>query len=173
MKIISGDILEATEEFILQQCNCLTVTGKGLSESLEKRFPHASVYSRRRAVNGKNLAILEDRAVPGTSLIFTGRPNIICLFGQWRPGKVGSSNWNTYPESAPAETKEQRLTWFISSLTQIGEYFTKYNRAATIAVPYKIGCGLTGGDWHLYEKALEQIESRYPLLSLVIYQHHG
>lgn len=171
MKIIQGDILEATEEFILQQCNCLTVRAHGLSESLEKRFPHAGVYSRRRPVGGRNLAVPEDRATPGNALIFTGKPNIICLFGQWRPGKTGVSYWNSYPESVPSETKEQRLVWFISGLTQIGEYFTKANRSAQIAVPYRIGCGLAGGDWDLYRKALEEFELQYPIISLTVYQH--
>lgn len=172
MKLIQGDLLEATEDFILQQCNCLTVKPHGLSETLGKKFPHARVYHHRRAIYGKNIAIDSDRAIPGTSVICTGTPGIICLYGQWRSGKIGSNYFDLYPESSPPESELQRLLWFISGLTQIGEYFLQVSKQkVSIAVPYKIGCGLAGGNWEKYSKILEQFEEKYSsVLTLTIYK---
>ena len=172
MRIVKGDILNATEDFILQQCNCLTVKAHGLSESLGNKFPHARIYNHRRAIHGRNIAVDTDRSIPGTAVICIGTPNIICLFGQWAPGKLGAAYHSYYPASNPVETELQRLLWFISGLSQIGEYLLRESRrVVTIAVPYKIGCGLAGGNWEKYSMILSQFEEKYKsVLSLVMYQ---
>ena len=176
MKIVKGDILNATEDFILQQCNCLTVKAHGLSETLGNKFPHARVYNHRKPISqhayGSNIAIEVDRAIPGTAVICTGVPGIICLFSQWRPGKITAPYFDYYPESNPRETELQRLLWFISSLTQVGEYFRHQcsGKNFSIAIPNRIGCGLAGGNWEKYFKVLQQFEEKYKaILTLTIY----
>lgn len=163
MRIVRGDIVDAPERYILQQCNCLTIRSHGLSATLEARYPHANIYGRRKGLGARNLAIESDRSVPGTVTLLLGEPNIICLFGQWRPGKVSSPYWDSYPDSFIPETQEQRAIWFDSGLEQIGNYFSQISphQRTGIAVPYTIGCGLAEGDF----------ETRYSsVLSLTLYR---
>lgn len=86
MRTVIGDIVKSKDQYILQQCNCLTVRGHGLSETLARAFPYADIYSERRPQGNRNLAIEDDRAKPGTVSICMdpqgNNPGIICLFGQ-------------------------------------------------------------------------------------------
>jgi len=140
-------------DYILLQCNCISVKGDELYNKLAKKFIHLQLYQRRRALSGRNLAIEKDRSVPGTAIILwgQGKPNIICLFSQWRPGSVKTPHC---PESDPPETEAQRLIWFISGLNHIGEHFTKLGKRVTIAIqgsPFP----------EEYKKALEEFREKY------------
>ena len=151
MKVVQRDITEARVDYIVQQCNCLTVRSHGLSETLEKKFPHANVYGGRRPVGSRNLAVPEDRPIPGTAVILQGSPNIVCLFGQWRPGKIRTPYFNSYPEASCPETSTQRLIWFTSALWSFGNYLSQTSSGKVrIGIPWKIGCGLAGGSWDDY-----------------------
>ncbi len=157
MRTVNGDITQSGADYIVQQCNCLTVRSHGLSQTLEQKFLHGSLYPKRRPIGSRNLAIPEDRPQPGTAVILPGSPNIVCLFGQWRPGKIATSYFDSYPESTPPETTAHRLSWFTSSLWSLGNYLRATSgRKVTVAVPYKIGCGLAGGPWDDYHRVLQE-----------------
>ena len=55
-----GDLLDCNIKVICQQLNCLAVRPHGLSEAIANKFPYANVYSRRRSVGNRNLAIKEE-----------------------------------------------------------------------------------------------------------------
>lgn len=153
---------------ILHQCNCLTVRAHGLSEPIEKKYPEAAIYSKRRPMGRRNLAIPEDRSSPGTFII---SDSVISLFGQWRPGKIGSPYFSSYPESNPIETTEQRLLWFREGLKKIGMHFSTLNQKITIAVPHGIGCGLAGGCWKDYLESLTDFQEEYrEWITITLYQ---
>ena len=161
---INSDICNAKDEYIIQQCNCLTIKPHGLSETIQKRFPYADLYSKRRPIGSRNLAVPEDRDVPGTFTVCDsiGKPKIVCLFGQWRPGNLDSPYVLSYPESNPPETNDSRLQWFITSLNAFGDSLVEHgDRIHTVAIPYKIGCGLAGGSWDMYEKVLKEFSVNY------------
>ena len=42
---LEGDLLEAPEQYIVQQSNCVTRYAHGLAKAVEEKFPHADVYS--------------------------------------------------------------------------------------------------------------------------------
>lgn len=147
---IEDDIFNVQSDYIVQQCNCLTIKSHGLSKEIAKRFPEADLYSKRRQVNNRNLAVPEDRSTPG-SISIDGK--IINIFGQWRPGKIGTKYDNYYPESNPPETSETRLMWFKMGLEKISKTLDS-NSEKVIAFPFGIGCGLAGGDWEEYSKAI-------------------
>lgn len=173
LEIVKGDLLKAPEEYILQQCNCLTVRAHGLSATLASKYPWADPYGDRKGIGSRNLAVLEDRPHPGTIKICQGSPNVICLFGQHRPGKFGVSYWNSYPESNPPESPSQRLFWFRQGLKEVGEAIRGFKRPdrVGIALPYQIGCGLAGGEWEDYLRALEVFAEEYrEVLFLKVYK---
>lgn len=157
MRFVTGDLLDQPD-FIAQQCNCLTVRGHGLAAAIARRFPAADCYARRRALGRRNLAVVEDRATPGTAAL-DGR--VLHLFGQWRPGPTRTSYWLAYPEClARIETAEARLDWFRAALVDALRLLPPDGRS-TIAVPTLIGCGLAGGDWTAYLAALTEYEAAH------------
>jgi ATP-dependent DNA helicase PIF1 len=170
-------IQSSEADYIIQQCNCLTVRAHGLSEVLTDHFPHANVYGKRTGMGNKNVAIPRDRSTPGSFQLCTGKPNVVCLFGQWRPGSMSSKFVLSYPESTPPETNDQRILWFKSALGSFGEYISRLHKETKkqvrykVAVPYKIGCGLAGGDWNRYESILDTFQKQYSdILTMTMYR---
>lgn len=118
---------------------CKTTSSKGLSADLFKKFSFANTYNRKR--------------IPGTVNIMKGEDKIILnCNAQICPGKPTKT-----------ETKEMRLKWFQQCLDEIILNDIK----GPIAIPYKIGCGLAGGDWSEYSKLLEEFDKK---IEVVIYK---
>ncbi len=173
---VKGDLLDAKVDVILQQTNCLTVRPHGLSETISKKYPYANAYGNRRAIRNRNLAVPEDRDVPGTVKWFYPTdqgPIVGCIFGQWQPGKAGQGYGGAYPcppGCDKRETNEQRLQWFQQGLREITLAIEAFPENAKIGIPFKIGCGLAGGDWNKYEKMLIEWSDTLPEnVSIIIY----
>ena len=45
---IQGNLLEAKEDYIAQQCNCITCNAHGLSQSIIDKWPHGDPYGTKR-----------------------------------------------------------------------------------------------------------------------------
>ena len=152
------NIIYAREKYIMQQCNCLTITSYGLSKTLAEYFPHGDAYKGRRRMGKRNCAIKQDRVEPGSVSILEGEenlPQIICLYAQFRPGKTTSTY--SYPTDYPDQDTD-RVGYFEECLDCLLEYFE--DECVNIAVPYKIGCGLAGGNWESYLKLLNNFHSK-------------
>jgi len=131
--IWSSDLLDSDAKVIVQQCNCITRQGKGLSEAITQRFPHADVYSKRTTPS-----------TPGTIEIRGGGElRWVCAFyAQYYPGKpsfrIGYGK---------KDTDENRIIWFKACL----EKLARAKNMTSVAFPYNIGWGLAQGDWTVYE----------------------
>ena len=77
------------------------------------------------------------------SCLVPKRPDVIVLFAQWDFGK-GERYQRTV--SSYKDTPEEREQWFKQCLDELGkcDYYQNF------AFPYKIGCGLAGGNWDHY-----------------------
>lgn len=89
-----GDILNATEEYIVHLCN---VTGNRSCNSITKKFPNSNIYSGKYKVSVRK---------PGTVVICE---NVINIIGQIHPGKHNTTD----------DTPEMRLSFFEEALKQI------------------------------------------------------
>jgi O-acetyl-ADP-ribose deacetylase (regulator of RNase III) len=146
-------ILNATETYICQQCNCKTQHGLGLSKALFDKFPYADIYSidTERKLN----------STPGKINIKgngTTQRFIINMMGQNYPGKP-----NSY------ETKEKRQFWFKQCLDEISKHVS--HSKCSIAFPHNIGCNLAGGSWAEYYSMLQIFNKQNPNIDVVIYEH--
>ena len=129
-----GNVLSISNvQLICHQVNCLTVKAHGLSAQIARSFPWADVYRTRTPINGRNLATLTTRGVPGKVRLFTktDHPVIACMQAQWDYGRCdGFRNRNIQPYF---DTKENRERWFKQCLEELGSL--PYQ---TIAFPFKI-----------------------------------
>lgn len=151
MKIIQGDLVEVGADLICQQCNCLTTKPHGLSQYIQETLD-ICVYSNRRPMRkGRNIAVSEDRSTPGTIEVVK---NVVNMMAQFAPGKPG--RW--YRDITKGrDTSNQRFEWFQDCLLELEQYVVS-KHIKSIAFPYKIGCGLAGGDWNVYKSTLEEFE---------------
>src|SRR5690242_14918048 len=87
-----GNLLDATEQYIAHQCNCITTNSAGLAAQISKHFPYADPYSNRKNIHGlRNRAVEEDRPVPGSIQIYGNgidQRYVIGMFAQYNPGNV-------------------------------------------------------------------------------------
>lgn len=122
--IKTGDLLEATETIIAHQVNCFGVAG-GLAAAVFEKWPDAENdylqaierIPRREAMLG--IAQLTGQQRDG---------HIICnLYGQYHPG---------------ADYRPEALE---DALRCLGRIARRNN--ASVALPYKLSCGICGGDW--------------------------
>jgi hypothetical protein len=165
---VAGDLLDAKEKFIAQQCNCLTVRSHGLSAVIATRFKWADPYSGRASVGGKrNCALPSARDAPGSVRVFSAPKDekasfkVLCLFAQWAPGKPGV--FAKYYPRIHDDTYENRFKWFKECLKELDD---NEDIDSPVALPYQIGCGLAGGDWSRYAKALEDAKTEFVIYNL-------
>ena len=153
MSVISGDLLNQTG-YIVQQCNCVTLKHHGLSFSIKKKFGKlGDVYGSRK---GSKNTTTED-ITPGTIQVNLVDDNVslVHMFGQWAPGKPGvwSSRYgNVYDDDA-----KTRYEYFETCLVNLLEAVD----GRPIYFPWRISCGLAGGDWTMYENKIQEFSSIY------------
>lgn len=146
---IQGNILDSVSKipnsFICHQCNCQTKTGiaAGLAKDVFDRFPESNCYK-------SNVT-----RIPGTISIVP--------IAQKGCGVVNLFAQDGYGSEANRKEKKQRLVWFKECLNRLGEL----PEVQTVSFPYKIGCGLAGGEWDQYDGLIREFAARNP--SKVVY----
>ncbi|MDP2683527.1 MAG: macro domain-containing protein [bacterium] len=141
LNIISGNILESSEKYIVHQANCCSLKSAYLARDIFDKFPHANIYSCRELGD----KIRHD--VPG-DIIIRGNGNdqryVAALLGQYYPGKSKYLN-------DIVDGKNARQKYFYRSLLKLSEV----DNLESIAFPFGIGCGAAGGNISIYMKILE------------------
>lgn len=159
IKTVYGDILDAVEKYVCQQCNCNTIKAHGLSRSIADKYYWANPYCNRRQKSNNSTSEPDE---PGTILELRhptnpdNYPVFLCMMAQWCPGKPGA--YKHYYSTTYDDTYENRKEWFSECLAILDE--KKYG---VVAMPYYIGCGLAGGIWSDYEKMLNECETNIVL----------
>ncbi len=141
MEVKHLDILDARDEYICHQCNCVSHGAAGLAASLFRKYSYADCYSTR---------FEPDK--PGTIHMAKGtepiHPAIINMFGQVFPGGPSDKQLNDF-----GDTEEHRKKYFLDCLRTIKKLNPK-----SLAFP-KIASGLALGDWIWFSSALQKFET--------------
>jgi hypothetical protein len=149
-KQVNGDLLSLevlnNVNYIAHQCNCVSTNSAGFYKSLVMKFPSVDVYRNRSSMT----TMQEIYTKPGTITILQ-LPNTQCsvihMFSQFYPGTN-----KEFQISKFTDDRATRQRWFGECLQQIADSVSIGK--ISIAFPYKIGCGLAGGNWKTYEDAL-------------------
>lgn len=141
IKIIEGDILQATEDIVGHQVNCQGVMGAGLAKQIKSRYPN--VYKEYSLYCD---AFKHDRQqlLGQCYIIETGDKYIANLFGQLRYGK------------SERQTNYVALELALKKLKEIA-----YEHSKSVALPVNLGCGLAGGSWSIVYKMIEDVFDDY------------
>ncbi len=167
-QIVTGDLLQANEDLILQQNNCLSIKAVGLSKTIADAYPYADPYSIRTPIHGRYIAIEEDRPTPGTIRVFPSPSNdgrtFVSLFSQYGTGRPNVLD-PVKADNPFTDTMDDRCHWFSSCLEQVAVL-----QPRSIAMPFKIGCGMAGGDWNRYSNIINMWTCAHPDTRVVLYK---
>jgi O-acetyl-ADP-ribose deacetylase (regulator of RNase III) len=139
IKIVSGDLLSATENLICHQTNCQGKMGSGVALQVKKKYPEAFdsyiELVNEYMIGGDHRSNLLGRV---QSVKVDNKKWIINLFGQDKYGYDG----NVY-------TDTNALFECFKQVRNVAE-----SLQLSVAMPYMIGCYRGGADWKLVEDLL-------------------
>jgi O-acetyl-ADP-ribose deacetylase (regulator of RNase III) len=132
IEIITGDLLEAKEKYIIHQTNTISNGGAaGIARVLFDQYPYADCYTSRT-----------EQSVAGTIDVRGNGEDqrfVINLHGQVYPGGC------RYPLST-LDGLAAREKYFYRGLLRVA----KIENLESVGLPWRIGCGIAGGDWEHY-----------------------
>ena len=138
IKEVKGNILEATEDVICHQVNCMGIMGGGLALKIKNKYPE--VYKEYKDFCKKSRQVLGNVC----PVICHDGKIIANLFGQYDYGRD-----KQYTNYEALEESLQNLFFLIKPFK------------STIAIPYKLGCGLAGGNWNIVYGIIEKVFEDY------------
>lgn len=144
-----GDLLESDCTVIMHQANCFKTMGAGIAKSIAEKYPEAH---------------LADKSLPLSPTQRLGKfsyakaedgKTVVNLYGQYNYGQGIQTDYDSL-ESA------------------IHQFFTKAREDSSVnlekvGVPYKMGCGLAGGDWAIVKSILNR-QSEFHKVIIYIYE---
>jgi exonuclease III len=120
--------------YIVHQCNCTSYSGRGLYSHIAKIYPQSDIYKnkqyKRKPDTIKIIGITKNEG----SRTVNVELNIVCMFSQYNPG---------LPQGQ--ETFKSREITFQKCLNLLSQELSTINNAIVV-FPFKIGCGLAGGN---------------------------
>lgn len=135
IEIVNGDLLKADLPVIAHQTNCLGVMGAGIAKSIKNKWNNVFIQYKNLCTNVIDkhnlLGKIQLCATNDTPIKY-----IVNLFGEY----------SFIKSVAPYENRHTDYNALRNALTMLKEklVFLSFDK---VGIPYKLGCGLAGGDW--------------------------
>lgn len=143
VKIVSGDLLNAKEDIIVHQVNCFGAIG-GLAVHVFNKYPRAA----------KEYDNFVEQEIDKGHLL--GH----CLISMQPDGKIVANIFGQYYPGADYRPDSLR-----TAIRKLANYARAFDM--TVAIPYKMSCGICGGDW---DEVLKIIKEEMPAVKCTIYR---
>lgn len=137
VKYVNGDIFDTDCDIIVHQTNCQGVMGHGIALQVKERYPEVYIAYKQfcyRYINDKENIL---------GLVYYANTHdnkkIANLFGQLNYGEGLQTNYGKLAKG----------------LDNVAEFAKRHN--VSVAIPYKIGCGLAHGNWEIVKGLIESI----------------
>lgn len=152
---VVGDLLNSDVDVVGHQTNCIGVMGAGIAFAIKRKYPNVFTQYKKLCTehhNGKELL--------GKCQIVSESGNIIDVNSLNRKDneKIIANLFGQYSIGSGIETQYEHLRTALEELKEVGK---KHN--LWIGLPYKLGCGLAGGDWNVVRKMIEEVFVDYPV----------
>lgn len=159
IKIVNGDLLQSNLPLIAHQTNCLGVMGAGIARFIKNKWN--IVYTQYVDIC-KNFEYSKD---------LLGKCQI-CVTGEF-PIKFVANLFGEYSftESvAPFENRHTDYNALKKALLNL-KAFCEDEEVIEVGIPYKLGCGLAGGDWDgVVYPMLQELFANDSTITLYIYK---
>ena len=147
--VVKGDIFNTHCNIICHQVNCQGVMGHGIAKQVKEKYEGVfNEYKRycdahadnREAMLGEALIVDVDYGAAVLDwLVNKERKYIANIFGQLTYGTGLRTNYKA----------------LVLGLEVVANFAKEHN--LSVAIPYKIGCGLAGGDWNKVNILIEGV----------------
>lgn len=144
-------------DIIVHQVNCQCKMGIGIAKDIKTKYPN--VFTEY--VHFCNLI--------KSDIDLLGRCQIVKVekFDKFSPQYVANLFGQQYYGSGALYTSYEALESAFKEL--LGWVNQNYkNETVTIGIPYKIGCGLAGGDWDIVNEIILDIFDKTPNINVII-----
>ena len=157
IEIVNGDLLQSNLPLIAHQTNCLGVMGAGIAKAIKNKWD--DVYTSYSKLC-KNLKYSKEDLLGKCQICITEDNIVANLFGEY-----------SFTESvAPYENRHTDYDALKEALVHL-KAFCKGVNITEIGIPYKLGCGLAGGDWDgVVYPMLQELFANDPTITLYIYK---
>ena len=141
IKTIDCNLLESDSDIIAHCCNCYCTMGAGVALAIKNEYPEAydadcqTVKGDWKKLGKVSLSVVKDPLTHKNTNIKA----IANIYGQHGMGGEKALNYDALYNGLVESKKRLKPT--IKSLS----------------LPYKLGCGLAGGDWRIVEKIIEVV----------------
>ncbi len=174
--VVEGDIFFGGDKMLVHQLNCASFgPAGGIAKAIFEIYPYANVYTRRGVVrrfdNPAHVYIDYDhRPVdpvnPG--------PIVVGLLSQVFPGLPQKFS----KKGGLDDTEDRRVEYFKECLRILSMNINQglvlgFGKGDTVAMPWRIGCGLAGGDWDVYLGLVQDFAATLPDNPVRIYRLPG
>lgn len=138
--VVQGDLLQSDCNVIAHQANCFSSMEAGIAKQIKAKYPQAYEadrdfpYPPEERLGKISVAKVEEKRY------------VVNLYGQYK-----------YSGPAPL-TRYEALE---SALIAMFQYPYEGIDDPKFGVPYKIGCGLAGGDWTIVSQILDRVSNRF------------
>lgn len=146
IKIVYGDLLSSDCDIIVQQVNCKKVMGSGIAKQIREKWPIVYYTYCDLIEYYQDLGLVDDSSdlLGQMQLIKTEDKYVANFFSQ-----------DNYLPRGVCHTHYEAFRLCCKKLkSHLDDYAILKN--TIIGFPYKIGCGLAGGDWSIVEKIIEE-----------------
>lgn len=142
------DLIGIPDLFVVHQCNCVTSYACGLAKMIFEIAPYANTYSD--PLKFRNIRQLGNISIHG---------NIVNFYAQYNPGKKDDK----------CVDREKAFRDCLNKLSSyINDYHACYKTTLRICFPYRIGCGLAGGNWKIYKGLIDNFAEKNPFAEVYI-----
>ena len=159
IKTVNGDLLQSNLPLIAHQTNCLGVMGAGIAKAIKNKWSIVYTqyidkcrhYNYSKDLLGKcQVCVTEDEPIKF----------VANLFGEY-----------SFTESvAPFENRHTDYDALKKSLLHL-KAICENTEITKIGIPYKLGCGLAGGDWDgVVYPMLQELFANDLTITLYIYK---
>lgn len=144
IKIIHGDLLTTDAKYICHQVNCRGVMGSGVAKQIRAKYPEVyEAYVQKCNDPDSRLSYFDGvHSCLGTAQFVPCHDGhvVVNLFAQYGYGRDGATYTN-----------------YTAFRVCVAELTIGVPPGETIAMPYKIGCGLGGGDWETILDIIDEV----------------
>lgn len=125
-----GDVLTSSANIIAHQVNCRGVMGAGLAKQIKTKFP--KVFAEYKLLCNR----CEEN---GDAKMLLGVVQFVNVDSKIFANCFAQLNYN-------AKIKQTQDEYFKECMVTLEKYAREEN-LTSVAIPYKMGCGLAGGNW--------------------------
>jgi O-acetyl-ADP-ribose deacetylase (regulator of RNase III) len=151
-----GNILDCTEDIVVQSVNHKGVMGSGLAKQIRDRW--VGIINEDEAYKSicRDFAFKDIKETGLVAWFFAQDKIIANVFGQEDYGK----------------DKGRRYTQYKSLKNGLRSVLVMANsKGLSVAIPHGIGCGLGGGDWNHVLAMINELSDLYPKVEVSIYKY--